>query len=78
MTVEAAIQEFRKDFPGQVTTVSYNGLKFALDCGIDVWDHAETYSLQAVIGDYGKPAQQQRLREEIHASRWSTELMVSQ
>jgi hypothetical protein len=78
MTVEAAIQELRKDFPGQVTTVSYDGLKFALECGIDVWDYAETLSLQTLIADIGTPAQQQRLREEIIASRWSTELMVSQ
>jgi hypothetical protein len=36
--------------------VSYAGLKFALDCGINVWDYAETYTLQAVIRDYGSPS----------------------
>jgi hypothetical protein len=70
--------ELRRIAPaGSVTIVSYDGLKFFLDCGIDVWDYAETYSLQAVIRDHGTPAQRQRLREEIHASRWSTELLVS-
>jgi hypothetical protein len=59
---------------GAVTVVSYDGLKFALDCGIDVWDYAETYSLQAVIHDHGTLVQKRRLQEEIHASRWSTEL----
>jgi aryl-alcohol dehydrogenase-like predicted oxidoreductase len=58
-----------------MTVVSYDGLKFALDCGIDVWDFAETYTLQAVIRDHGTPAQKQRLKEELIAGRWSTEIM---
>jgi hypothetical protein len=61
---------------GRVTVVSYDGLKFALDCGIDVWDYAETYTLQAVIRDHGTPAQKQRLKEELIAGRWSTEIML--
>jgi hypothetical protein len=71
--------ELRRIAPaGSVTIVSYDGLKFLLDCGIEAWDYAETWSLQAVIRDHGTPAQKQRLQEEILASRWSTELMVSQ
>ena len=61
--------------PGRVTTVSYDGLLFALQCGIDVWDYAEMYMLQAVIRDHGTDAQKQRLKEEILAGRWSTEIM---
>jgi hypothetical protein len=60
----------RKAAPGRVTTVSYEGLKFALDCGIDVWDFAETYTLQAVIHKHGTPKQKQRLKEALMASRW--------
>ena len=53
VTFEELVAEIRKDAPGRVTVVSYDGLKFALDCGIDVWDFAETYTLQAVIRDHG-------------------------
>jgi hypothetical protein len=60
--------------PGRVTTVSYSGLKFAVDCGIDVWDYAETLSLAAVIRDHGTPEQKLRLQQEIFAGRRSTEL----
>jgi hypothetical protein len=35
--------------------VSYEGLRFALACGIDVMDYAETYTLQKVIADQGTP-----------------------
>lgn len=70
MTFDELVAEMRKDAPGRVTVVSYSGLKFALDCGIDVWDYAETYTLQAVIRDHGTPAQKQRLKEEIIAGRW--------
>jgi hypothetical protein len=56
MTFEELVAVIHKDAPGRVTVVSYDGLKFALDCGIDVWDSAETYTLQAVIRDHGTPA----------------------
>jgi hypothetical protein len=35
----------------------------ALDCGLGVWDYAESYALQAVIRDHGTPEQKQRLKE---------------
>ena len=60
-----------------MTVVSHNGLKFALDCGIDVWDYAEMYTLQAVIRDHGTSAQNQQLKEEILAGRWCTEIMLA-
>jgi len=70
------VAELRKVAPGQVTTVSYSGLKFLLECGIDIIsDYAEMYTCQAVIRDCGNPAQKQRLKEELIASRWSTEIM---
>lgn len=71
---EELVAEIRNAAPGRVTVVSREGLKFALDCGIDVWDFAETYTLQAVIRDHGTPAQKQRLKEEILAGRWATEI----
>jgi hypothetical protein len=74
VTFEELVAEIRKDMPGRVTVVSYDGLKFALDCGIEVWDFAETITLQAVIRDHGTPAQKQRLKEEIIAGRWATEI----
>jgi hypothetical protein len=67
VTFEDAVKDLRKEFPGRVTTVSYAGLKFALEAGIDVWEFAETYSLQSVIRDHG-------LKEELIAGRWATEL----
>jgi hypothetical protein len=69
VTFEDLVAEIRKDALGRVTVVSYDGLKFALDCGIDAWDYAEMYTLQAVIRDRGTPAQKQRLKEEILAGR---------
>jgi hypothetical protein len=78
VTFEELVAEIRKDAPGRVTVVSYDGLKFALDCGIDVCDFAETYALQAIIRDHGTPAQKQRLKEEILAGRWSTEIMLAE
>jgi len=75
MTFDELVTELRKDAPGRVTVVSYEGLKFAMDCGIDVWDYAETYTLQRLIADVGTPAQKQWLKEEIIAGRWSTEIM---
>jgi len=35
MTFEDLVAEIRKEAPGRVTVVSYEGLKFALDCGIE-------------------------------------------
>jgi hypothetical protein len=69
------VAELRRVAPGQVTTVSYSGLKFLLECGIDIIsDYAAMYTCQAVIRDYGTPAQKRRLKEELIASRWSTEI----
>jgi hypothetical protein len=63
---DTLVKEMRKVAgPGRVTTVSYDGLKFALECGIDVWDFAETLTLARVIEDIGTPEQKQRLKEEI-------------
>jgi hypothetical protein len=78
MTFDELVAKMRKEFPGRVTTVSYAGLKFALECGIDIIsDYAEMYTCQAVIRDCGTPAQKQRLKEELIASRWSTEIMLA-
>ena len=75
MNFDTLVKEMRKVAgPGKVTTVSYSGLKFAMDCGIDVWDYAETLSLAAVIRDHGTPEQKIRLQQEIFAGRRSTEL----
>ena len=71
---EEVVEQLRREFPGQVEVVSYEGLKFAVQCGIDVWDYAETLSLQRVIAEIGTPAQKQRLKEELIASRWTTEI----
>jgi hypothetical protein len=61
MHFDAVVKEMRKVAgPGRVTTVSYSGLKFALDCGIDVADH-------------GTPEQKIRLQQEIFAGRRSSE-----
>jgi len=70
------VSSLRQENPGRVTVISYAGMKFALAAGIDVWDYAETYSLQGVIRDYGTSAQQQRLKEELIASRWASELWL--
>lgn len=71
VTFDDLVAEIRKDAPGRVTVVSYDGLLFALQCGIDIIsDYAETYTCQAVIRDYGTPAQKQRLKEELIAGRW--------
>ena len=60
VTFENVVAEMRKIAQGRVTTVSYEGLRFALDCGIDVWDFAETYTLQRLIADVGTPSQKKR------------------
>jgi hypothetical protein len=69
------VAELRKIAPGRVTVVSYAGLKSMLDTGIDVWDFAQTLTLQNLIAREGTEAQKVRLREEILASRWCTEIM---
>ena len=51
------------------------GLRFSAE--IDVWDFAEMYTLQAVIRNHGTSAQKQRLKEEILAGRWCTEIMLA-
>ena len=60
--------------PGNVTVISYDGLRFALECGIDVWDFADTLSLQNVVRDIGTAEQKRRLKEELLARRWSEEI----
>jgi hypothetical protein len=59
------VSALRKVAPGRVTVVSYEGLRFALECSIDVWEFADTISLQAVIRDHGTPEQKRRLQEEL-------------
>ena len=63
MTFDDAVKELRTVAPGRVTVVSYAGIKFARDCGIDCWDLAATICFQHVIHDYGTPEEQQRLRD---------------
>ena len=79
MDFDDAVKELRTVAPGRVTTVSYDGLLFALQCGIDIIsDYAEMYTLQAVIRDHGTDAQKQRLKETIIAGRWCTEIMQAE
>jgi hypothetical protein len=49
-----------------------------LDCGIEVWDYAETMTLQRLIADIGTPEQKLRLQQEIIAGRWSTEIFLAE
>jgi len=46
MTFDELVKEMRTVAgPGRVTVVTYDGLKFALDCGIDIIsDYAEMYT----------------------------------
>ena len=60
---EKLVAELRRDAPGRVTVVSYAGIKFARDAGIDCWDFAATLAFQNVIHDHGTPEEQQRLRD---------------
>jgi hypothetical protein len=71
------VSVMQREFPGRVTVVpSYERLKSMLDCGdARVWDLAETLTLARAVREHGTPGQQRRLREEITASRWSTEIM---
>ncbi len=61
----------------RVTVVpSYAELRAALVRGdTNVWEFSETLTLAAVVKDWGTEKQRQRLREEILASRWCTEIM---
>jgi hypothetical protein len=58
-----AVKELRREFPGQVTVVNYAGIKFARDCGIDVWHLAGAMCFQHVIHDHGTAEEKQRLRD---------------
>jgi hypothetical protein len=78
MNFDDAVKEMRSVAPGRVTVVTYEGLRFALACGLGVWDYAESYALQAVIRDHGTPKQKQRLREELIARRWSEEIALAE
>ena len=63
------IAELRRKFPGRVTVVSYEGLKFAVEAGIDCWEFAHTDSFQEVIRDIGTSEQKQRLEAILTANR---------
>jgi hypothetical protein len=72
------VSELKKTAPGRVRIANYDALKLALTLGEDdIWDFAETYTLQAVVRDHGTLEQQQRLREEIIAGRWATEIELA-
>ena len=71
------VSTLRKDAPGRVTVLTYEGLKFALECGIDCWEYWDSITFQAVIRDHGTPEQKQRLKEEIIASTWGSEINKS-
>jgi hypothetical protein len=70
VTFEELVAEVRKDVPGRVTTVSYAGIKFARDAGIDCWHLAGSMCFQHVIHDHGTPEEKQRLRE-MRAGYWA-------
>lgn len=77
ISFDGLVAVMRREFPGQVTVVSYAGLKWMLDHNMsDVWDFAETLTLAAVVRDCGTTAHKLRLAQEIQASRWSTEIMT--
>ena len=67
--VDKVIAELRRMLPGRVTVVSYEGLKFAVEAGIDCWEFAHTDSFQEVIRDIGTPEQKQRLEEILAGDR---------
>jgi hypothetical protein len=60
---DEVVSELRQEFPGQVTVVSYAGIKFARDAGIDCWHLAGSMSFQHIIHDFGTPEEKQRLRD---------------
>jgi hypothetical protein len=63
MTFDELVSELRQENPGKVTVVSYAGIKFARDCGIDVWYLAGSMCFQHVIHDHGTEEEKQRLRD---------------
>ena len=63
VTFEELVAEIRKDAPGKVMAVSYAGIKFAREVGIDCWHLAGTMCFQHVIHDHGTPEEQLRLRD---------------
>jgi hypothetical protein len=67
--VDNVIAELRRKLPGRVTMVSYEGLKFAIQSGVDVWEHWRTDSFREVIRDIGTPEQKQRLEAILTANR---------
>jgi hypothetical protein len=76
VSCDELVADLRKSAPGRVTTVSYEGLKFALACGIDVWEYAETYTLQRLIADIGTPEQKIRLQQALTAGRRATQIWL--
>ena len=53
------VEELRKVAPaGSVTVVTYAGLAFARECGIDIMDYAEMYCCQQLIQDVGTLAEE--------------------
>lgn len=60
---DSVVSELRKENPGRVTVVSYAGIKFARECGIDCWHLAGSMAFQHVIHDFGTPEEKQRLRD---------------
>ena len=72
-------KEMRTIPSGRVTVVSYSGLKFARERGIDIIsDYAEMYTCQRLIADVDTSAEKLRLKETILAMRWSTEIMSAE
>lgn len=62
MDFDALKKEMRAVAPGRVTVVSYQGIKFARDVGIDCWHLAGTMCFQHVIRDHGTSEEQARIR----------------
>ena len=63
MDFDGLVKEMRTVAPGRVTVVSYKGIRFARECGIDCWHLAGTMAFQNWIHDHGTPEEQQRLRD---------------
>ena len=63
VTFDKLVTDVRKELTDTVTAVSYDGVKFARDAGIDCWHLAGSMCFQHVIHNYGTPEEKQRLRE---------------
>ena len=63
VSFDELVNDARKDNPGRVTVVSYAGIKFARDCGIDCWHLSGSMTFQKVIHDHGGDEEKQRLRD---------------